>query len=128
MSQRLLLVDDETSLLRLLERYLRRLGYDTDACSTAEEAWDRFQNEPDGYSIVVADLTLPDMSGEELLQRILTLNPRVPILVCSGYPYDPSSLPLHSPAQGGFLQKPFLPKMLGQALERLLGGSRGTVA
>ncbi|MEO7142703.1 MAG: response regulator [Bryobacteraceae bacterium] len=117
---RLLVVDDETALLQLLAKYLTRLGYAVDACASAGDAWDRFHRAPGNYALVAADLTLPDMPGEELLRRMLELNPRVCVLVCSGYPYDPSDLPVAAPAQAGFLQKPFSPKMLAEALERLL--------
>src|SRR5579872_457501 len=117
---RLLVVDDEAALLQLLQKYLVRLGYDIDACRSAQEAGERFQASPLSFAIVVADLNLPGMSGEELLMRMLALSPNVSVLVCSGYPYDTSRLPLASPTQAGFLQKPFLPKMLGEALDRLL--------
>ena len=117
---RLLLVDDEISLLGLLEKYLLRLGYQVDACATANDAWQRFEQMPEAYAAVVADLTLPDMSGEELLNRVLRLSPSARVLVCSGYPFDISRLPLANPAQAGFLQKPFLPKALAEALDRLL--------
>ena len=121
MSQRrLLIVDDEAPLLQLLEKYLRRLGYDVDVYTTAEKAWERFQAGPFDYAIIVADLTLPGMSGEQLLEKMLGLNPDVPILVCSGYPFDLTQLPLNSAGQAAFLQKPFLPKMLGESLNQLL--------
>jgi DNA-binding NtrC family response regulator len=118
--RRLLVVDDETSLLQLIEKYLIRLGYAVDSSSSGSEAWARFQRDPEAYLAVISDLTLPDMSGEELLHRILGLNPAARVLVCSGYPFDTARLPLAYPAQAGFLQKPFLPKALGEALDRLL--------
>ena len=118
--KRLLLVDDEAALLELLQKYLLRLGYEVDVFATAGDAWQRFQAGPLDYAVVIADLSLPDMSGERLLEKMLALNPALPVLVCSGYPFDTGQLPLKSARQAGFLQKPFLPKMLGEALNRLL--------
>jgi len=63
----------------------------------------------------------------ELLARMLNLNPRTCILICSGYPFDLASLPVTFRQQIGFLQKPFTPKMLANAVEQLLaarGGAR----
>ncbi len=117
---RILLVDDEKALLIVMEQYLRRLGYGVEACLSGQEAWDRFEAHPFAYSLVLADITMPEMSGQELLLRMLQLNSTIGILICSGYPFDISTLPSTVHQQTGFLQKPFTPKMLSEAIERLL--------
>lgn len=111
---KVLIVDDEAALLSLLQRYLGRLGYEVDAASSAEQALDRFTQDPLKYACVLTDLQLPGMGGEELVERMRVLRPGFPALISSGYPYQP-----RSPATG-FLQKPYLPAMLSEALERLL--------
>ncbi len=111
---RLLLVDDEASLLNLLQRYLGRLGYEVETAGSAEEALARFEASPDKYACVLTDLKLPGMGGEELLERMRLLRPGLPALVSSGYPYQPPS------AATGFVQKPYLPAMLVEELERIL--------
>jgi CheY-like chemotaxis protein len=111
---RLLIVDDEASLLNLLQRYLERLGYAVDIAATAEDALAIFESSPERYACVLTDLKLPGIGGEELLDRIRALRPGLPGLVSSGYPYQP-----RSPATG-FLQKPYLPAMLVEELERIL--------
>ena len=70
---------------------------------------------------------MPEMSGQEMLLRMLRLNPAICILICSGYPFDVASLPVTVRHQIGFLQKPFTPKMLADAVGQLLadrGGAR----
>lgn len=115
---RILIVDDEAPLLDLLKRYLERLGYEVDTALTPEDALVRFEGDPKGYVCVLTDLTLPGMSGEELVERMRRKNPRLPALISSGYDYEPQ-------AKGvGFLQKPYLPKMLAEAIEGLLGKKR----
>ncbi len=111
---RLLIVDDEAPLLNLLQRYLTRLGYQVEVAGDAEEALARFTAAPGSYACVLTDLTLPGMSGETLLERIRELSPGLPVLISSGYPYQPRS------ALTGFLQKPYLPGMLATELEHLL--------
>jgi DNA-binding NtrC family response regulator len=117
---RLLIVDDELSLLAVLEQYLSRLGYQVSACRSGQQAWELFESQPSAYSLVMADIVMPEMSGQEMLLRMLELNPDIRILICSGYPFDVSTLPATTHQQIGFLQKPFTPKMLAEEIVRLL--------
>jgi CheY-like chemotaxis protein len=111
---RLLVVDDEPSLLGLLQRYLERLGYKIDVAATPAAALEHFESDPEKYACILTDLKLPGMSGEEMLERMRALRPGLRALVSSGQPYQPRS------ADVGFLQKPYLPAMLAEALERVL--------
>jgi two-component system cell cycle sensor histidine kinase/response regulator CckA len=111
---RLLLIDDEPPLLELLKKYLERLGYEVDACLSAEDALERFEADPSRYALVLTDLTLPAMSGEEMVERMRARTPGVRTIIASGYPYVPRS------KQIAYLQKPFLPKMLAETIEKLL--------
>jgi DNA-binding NtrC family response regulator len=97
-----------------LKKYLERLGYEVDACLSAEDALTRFEADPDGYALVFTDLTLPGMNGEEMVERMRLQRPGLRTLIASGYPYVPRS------KQVVFLQKPFLPKMLAETIEKLL--------
>jgi DNA-binding NtrC family response regulator len=116
---RILVVDDEESLLVVMEQYLRRLGHDVIACRDGQEAWNAFERDPGSFTLVLADMTLPEMSGSELLSKMLNLNPRISILICSGYPFDSSTLPASHQHQIGFLQKPFTPRMLAESIAQL---------
>lgn len=120
-AKRILLVDDEQSLLVVMEQYLRRLGYETVACTEGGAAWKSFEQNPGGFSLVLVDLTLSGMPVPELLTRMLQLKPDLLILVCSGYPFDMTTLPAPQ-SQIGFLQKPFTPRMLSEAIRRLHNG------
>ena len=111
---RLLIVDDEATLRDLLRRYLERAGYEVVAYARPEEALAAFTADPQGFALVITDLTLESMSGEEMLERIRAQNPEIPAFIASGYPYVPRL------ERVGFLQKPFLPKMLTEAVERAL--------
>jgi two-component system cell cycle sensor histidine kinase/response regulator CckA len=111
---RILLVDDEAPLADLLTRYLERLGYQVDSCLTPADALARFEADPARYALVLTDLTLPGMSGDEMLNRMRAASPKLRAIVSSGYPYEPTA------KRTGFLQKPFLPKMLAEQIEQLL--------
>ena len=120
-SARILLVDDETPLLQLLEKYLQRQGHQVQTYSTSPEALRSFEESPSSYDLVIADLGMPDMPGDTMLRRMLAVRPDIPILICSGSPFFVSTLPKTLEKQVVFLQKPFAPKMLSEAIDTLLG-------
>jgi two-component system, cell cycle sensor histidine kinase and response regulator CckA len=111
---RLLIVDDEATLLDLLRRYLERLGYQAETFTDPTAALASFESDPQRFAMVISDLTLPGMDGEELIDRIRGIHPTIPALISSGRSYQPRL------ADVAFLQKPFLPKMLIEEVEKLL--------
>jgi CheY-like chemotaxis protein len=111
---RLLLVEDEPALADLLKTYLERIGYQVDACTHPETALELLEAHPESYALLVTDLTLPAISGEELVTRSRQCAPHLRAIIASGYPYEPRE------AGVSFLQKPFLPRMLAQAIEQAL--------
>ena len=117
---RILLVEDELSLIQLLEKYLHRLGYEVEAYSASKEALQRFEEAPRNFDLVIADLGMPDIPGDTLLTRMLEIRPDLRILICSGSPFFLTNLPKALEKQVAFLQKPFVPKMLSEAIEQLL--------
>lgn len=112
----LLIVDDEPKLLELMSRYLGRLGYQVETSGDAAHALTLFQAGPERFSMVVTDLSLPSLSGEELVERMRQIRPGLPAIITSGYAYVPRATGV------GFLQKPFLPQMLVDAVEEALKG------
>jgi len=111
---RLLIVDDEPTLLQLLRRYLERQGYEVETCGSGEQALDLFDADPQRFDMVITDLTLPGLDGAQLLDRMRARHPELPGLIASGYPYEPSQKGV------GFLLKPFLPQMLAEQISAAL--------
>ncbi|MEZ5400691.1 MAG: response regulator [Bryobacteraceae bacterium] len=111
MQDRILLVEDEPALQSLLARYLARLGYEVTSCATRAEATPH-AGEP--FRAAIIDLSLPDGPGEELAARLQDSRPELRVLLTSGYPAKTSG------ANTAFLQKPFLPAALAEALTALL--------
>jgi two-component system cell cycle sensor histidine kinase/response regulator CckA len=111
---RLMVVDDEPALADLLQKYLERLGYQVDIFGSAELALTAFNAEPERYALVLTDLTLPGMNGEDMVERMRQRSPSLPAIVSSGYFHQPRS------RQTAFLQKPFIPKMLAELIAKKL--------
>jgi DNA-binding NtrC family response regulator len=119
--QRVLIVDDEPALLRMMAVFLERQGYLVADAATTEAAWSKIQTAPDHFDVVVLDGTMSGIGIEELALRMLTASPRLRVLAASGYPMDMTSLEAAAPGRVAFLQKPFGPAALVAAVRRLVG-------
>jgi CheY-like chemotaxis protein len=122
---RILVVEDEPGLLRVLVRYLARLGYEAVAAARASEALELFRADPASFAAVLTDLSLPDMRGEDMVVRLRELNPELRVLVASGSPSALARNAARDGARAVSLAKPFTPRMLADALDKLLGASGG---
>jgi DNA-binding NtrC family response regulator len=121
---RILLVDDEPALLESMRAYLARLGHIVVAFRDASSAWGYFAAENGAFRVVIVDLTLQGMPGEEFIKKVMERNPAVAVLATSGYSMSLMKLGLRG-GRVATLQKPFTPRMLIDALERLLTGEAG---
>ena len=113
-----LVVEDEAGIRLALERALGREGYDVLTAGNGAEALRLIEREP-AIEIVVTDLTMPEMTGDQLVERLERERPGLPIVLMSGY--SPSMLDgarshLH------FLQKPFPIERLLRAVADALAG------
>jgi DNA-binding response OmpR family regulator len=114
---RILAVDDDTALLKLMNTYLARLGYGVDACRSAEDGWALVQADPSRYRLALVDLEMPGMGGRELALRILASNPSIRLVVVSGYPAELNELGGPDSHRVSFLRKPFAPRELAEAVK-----------
>lgn len=117
---RILLVDDEPAVLRLMQTYLSRMGYRVDTSPDATSAFAAIESASQPYDLVVADVTLPGMSGKDMAVQMVSANPALRVLLCSGYPVAVEALPENVQVRFGSLQKPFPPNMLAESIEELL--------
>lgn len=83
--ERILVVDDEESLVELARIRLVHLGYDVTTRTSSREALALFRDQPQAYDIVISDQTMPDMTGEVLARELKAIREDVPVIICSGY-------------------------------------------
>ena len=84
-SERILLIDDEAQIIDLEQRILERLGYKVTPKTDSEEALAEFAAWPDRFDLVITDMTMPKMTGDRLAQRLMEINPRIPVILCTGF-------------------------------------------
>jgi DNA-binding NtrC family response regulator len=119
-SGRILLVDDDPSLLKMMGVYLGRLGYSVTLANSTEQAWAEVEAAPSGYAIAVLDGSMPGLSMEDLALKMLRANPSLCVVAASGYSVDTTAVEAAAPGRVAVLQKPFTPEMLTAALRRML--------
>jgi len=83
--RRVLLVDDEIIIRETLEELLVACGYTVHAAAGGREALELFRTRHDEIDIVITDLGMPEMGGEELYKHLRTIDPNVKVIVSSGY-------------------------------------------
>jgi CheY-like chemotaxis protein len=84
-SEHILLVDDEEMIVEIATLILESLGYQVSSRLSSTEALELFRTNHEAYDLVVTDLTMPQMNGEQLAREMMAINPEIPIIICSGY-------------------------------------------
>jgi two-component system cell cycle sensor histidine kinase/response regulator CckA len=82
--RRLLLVEDELTLARVLEMVLVDAGYDVTTCFDGTVALRKFDASPDDWDVVVSDVTMPTLSGDQLARLLADRRPRLPVILMTG--------------------------------------------
>ena len=119
-SGRILFVDDEKSLLDLGRDLLGRLGYRVETRASAIDAIEAFQADPKKFDLVISDMTMPKMTGDELARQIRAVRPDIPIILCSGFSERIHSRAAEAIAINAFLMKPVIYADLAQTVHRVL--------
>jgi len=121
---RILFVDDDPEIVRAVKRLLARLGYDAVAASCGLEALEAFRARPDAFDLVMTDMTMPGMTGEQLSRELLKIRPGVPILLCTGF--SEAMGPDRARAMGirDLVMKPFSIRELSVTIHRTLSDAR----
>ena len=117
---RVLVVDDEVAVGAQLALRLERLGYEVTACEVPADALAAIEAAPDAFDIVVTDLTMPQMTGNELCAAIHRLVPDLPVILCTG---NRNALAAGDSSARGFVRvfgKPVDIVLLSAALNRAM--------
>ncbi len=119
-NESVLVVDDEESIVRIMQRMLERLGYRVTTTQSAAEALEYFRADPNAYDLLITDLTMPGMTGDRLAQAVLSIKPGLPILLCTGFSERIDQAKARDMGIQGFLMKPLAMKELAQSVRALL--------
>ncbi len=119
-SGQILLVDDEEMLVQVGTLMLNRLGYEVTGFTDSLKALECFRERPDAFDLVITDLTMPRMTGADLVRNLLALRSDLPVIVCSGYGDSIQVETLRKIGVRSFLRKPFILKLLAETVAGVL--------
>lgn len=118
---RILVVDDERSVLEFADRVLRQAGYDTVLASDGPEALE-LGAKPDSFDLLLADVMMPQMRGDELARRLRRIDPELKVLYLTGYSDSLFKEKITLWEGEAFLDKPCSVPALLEAVSLLLFG------
>ena len=116
---RILLVEDNDDVRKATTRILERLGHAVVVAADGVEALEQLENRPNRIDVVVTDVLMPRLGGIELVRQLRTVTPLLPVVFISGYPGPESDGTIVTDERTVFLQKPFGPGELGDAVSEL---------
>ena len=119
--ERILLVDDERPIATLEKMMLQRLGYRVTMRLNSLEALEAFRSNPDAYDLVITDMAMPQMAGDQLAREINAIRPQTPVILCTGFSEKINEVNAHEWGIKGILMKPVIKtemaKIVRQALD-----------
>jgi len=118
-TKRILVVDDDLCIRRLIFRSLTAQGYEVDTAEDGAQGWDSLtrmgESHPHGYDLLVTDNLMPNLSGVDLIGKVHSAGMNLPIILASG------NLPANAAQLGlsAIMPKPFLPRALAGAVRQV---------
>jgi PAS domain S-box-containing protein len=119
-SERIMIIDDEVSLLETFTEILKGLGYQAFPFTSSIDALYAFQQNSSGYDLVITDQTMPHMTGMVLANRILQIRKDIPIILMTGYDQLEDPEEIKKLGVQTILLKPFKKSLLGETLRKVL--------
>jgi PAS domain S-box-containing protein len=119
-TETVLLAEDDPTVRSLATAVLKTFGYTVITAVNGLEAEMKFRAAEKKVHLVITDVLMPDMGGNELIHIIRNEKPHIPAIFISGYPRDLTSEKLLDSAHTDFLQKPFKPQLLAKKVRELL--------
>jgi PAS domain S-box-containing protein len=116
----ILLVDDEQVVLDVNKPMLESMGYRVLTASGGTSALEIYRQNETDIDLVVLDMVMPDLSGSEVFDRLLEVNPQVKVLLSSGYSLAGQAEEIMSRGCSGFIQKPFSLEQLSKKIRLVL--------
>ena len=118
--ERILFVDDEEVLVTVGVEMLKDLGYQAVGTTSATHALELFVAEPQRFDLIITDMTMPDLTGDQLAAKVLDYRSDIPIIICTGYSKRMSAERAKALGIQAFLMKPMSVQKLSRTIREIL--------
>jgi len=118
--ERILLVEDDAYLAEAEKKMLEELGYKVTALTSSVEAFEIFQKLSDRFDIIITDYAMPKMTGVQLIRKVRSINPDIPVIICTGFSKEVQQQKIGSLGIGEIIMKPIELGYIANSIRRLL--------
>ena len=124
-SETILLVDDEKIILNVGREILENMGYRVVIADSGKKAIEVYKENRDQIDMIILDAIMPEMGGNETHEKLKEINPRIKVLLSSGYGIDDQAVQILANDCDGFIQKPFNMEDLSKSTRAVLDKDNG---
>jgi len=117
---RILFVDDEEIIAQMGKEILEVFGYKVESRTGSVEALEVFRADPAGFDLVIADQTMPNLTGAELARQLMKIRPDIPVILCTGFSETVNERQAKAIGIREYVMKPIVTNDLVKAIERAL--------
>ncbi len=123
-SEKILLVDDEATIVEIGKGVLEHLGYRVEGRTRSMEALALFRERSQDFDLIITDMTMPQMTGDELAREVLKIRPDIPVVLCTGYSERISEEKAKEMGIQEFVMKPLVISDFARTIRRALDWKR----
>jgi PAS domain S-box-containing protein len=121
-NERVLLIDDEISILKVQQQMLERLGYRVDISESCLAALEVFKGDPDGFDLIITDYTMPEMTGTDLAKAVMNIRDDIPVILNTGFSEQINEEKAKALGIRAFVMKPIVMKDMAETIRQVLDG------
>ncbi len=123
-NERILFIDDEVALVDIGKQMLEKLGYKVETRTSSVEALELFKSQPAVFDLVITDMTMPNMTGDQLAKELLAIRPDIPVILCTGYSEQITAAKARQMGIRAFVLKPIIMHDIARRIRQALDASR----
>jgi PAS domain S-box-containing protein len=123
-NERVLLVDDEMSILKVQQQMLERLGYRVDISESGLAALEVFRGDPGGFDLIITDYTMPEMTGTDLTKAVMNIRDDIPVILSTGFSEHINEEKAKALGIRAFVMKPIVMNEMAETIRKVLDGNK----
>ncbi len=127
-TESILFVDDELPIAKMGNQILEGLGYRVNVRTSSVEALELFRSKPDDFDLVITDMTMPNMTGDELAIELMKIRSDIPVILCTGYSKKISDKNSAAIGIKAFAYKPIVKADLAKTVRKVLDEAKSDSA
>ena len=118
--ERILFVDDEPFIVDIGKGMSEHLGYTVVTRTSSIEALEAFKALPDKFDLVITDMTMPKMTGDELAKELMRIKPNIPIIIYTGFSEKITEEKTRAMGIRRLIMKPIVQREMAKAIREAL--------